>query len=83
MTTTGAYRRLLGALVMMIAIGIQSSGGMCIHAVPVATADWQGIEGRSWSGVVDSGSVVSRPWGTVAPLRKSLDQNNIKFEIHE
>ncbi len=33
MTVTGAYRRLLGALVMLIAIGIQLSGGMCIPAV--------------------------------------------------
>ncbi len=61
---TGAYRRLLGALVMLIAIGIQLSGGMCIHSVgsrPVATADWQGIKGRSLSDVVDGRSVVSRP----------------------
>ncbi len=61
-TVTGAYRRLLGALVMLIAIGIQLSGGMCIHSVgsrPVATADWQGIEGRVLSGVGDGGSVVS------------------------
>ncbi len=62
MTVTGAYRRLLGALVMLIAIGIQSSGGMCIHSVglrQVATADWQGIKGRALSGVGDGGSVVS------------------------
>ncbi len=64
MTVTGAYRRLLGALVMLIAIGIQLSGGMCIHSVgsrPVATADWQGFEGLSLSDVVDGRSVVSRP----------------------